>query len=238
MFLKKSRFKSRMLTALIVVLILSSLTLPTYAANRAYVFSFSDIHYTYRTVDVPERILPYMWSMNYDAGEYLNNSVASAYSVISNCKAFVFLGDGVPGWVKFINSSGVFSDLYATKSNLDSTERALSNLSAGALTGTRTVIFLATFTGRTHETYGNLVDMAVSKGAQTSIGWISSVDSTNEGADWIESFFKYSAEGDAVNIALSLADLEMRTLLPNDLYNKVNNRHTSGSLNTYLRIST
>lgn len=237
MFTKRSRVKKKVMSLGIAVLLLISLTLPAAAANLGYVFSFSHSNYWYPTQNVPERILPYMWSMGYDAGEYTNNSVASAYNVLPNSKAFVFIGDGAPGILAFMNSSGSYSYLYGNSSNPGTNHRSISNLASNSLNGVRTVIFMATFTGRDNTNYGNLVDMAVAKGAQTAIGWKSSVDPTDGGADWLEAFFMYCNEGDTIQVAAISADNDMYGELDSTQYAEVRDRYVGGSLNTYLKLN-
>lgn len=233
----KNRFKLRVMSLGIAVLLFISLALPTSAANLGYVFSFSHSNYDYLTHNVPERILPYFWSMGYNAGEYTNNSVASAYRVLPNSKAFVFIGDAAPGILAFMNSSGEYSFMYGTHPNLDPDDRALSNLASNSLANVRCVILMATFTGRDNSTYGNLVDYMYSKGAKAVIGWDCSIDPRQGGADWLEAFFMYSDQGYSMNLAAGYADSLMRDNLDSTQYDEVIDRYTRGALNMYLEIT-
>ena len=89
--------------ALIIVFLFSLVSVSSLAASgKAYIFT---INWTGTgaidtTAAGSEEVLRHLWNMGYDAGEYLNNSAADAYSVMANAKILVISSHGNPGKIR------------------------------------------------------------------------------------------------------------------------------------------
>ncbi len=149
--------------------------------------------------------LPYLWSVGFDAGEYLHNNASVVYSSIPSSDITVLRGHGYEyGGIYFLyDSNGNQSSLYANNS---SSTVALSNYTSSQLSQVKLIMFVACSTGITNSTYGNLVDVARNKGAFAAVGWKETIytTSTNE---WVGKFFQYSSNGINAENAMNRADL-------------------------------
>lgn len=138
--------------------------------------------------------LPYLWEMGYDAGEYENNDAATIYNTLPKTDIFTIVNHAGPGVIQ-INPSAEYQDLYA-KSNADmaANDRALSNYANGALDDVKLIIFAGCETGVTDSSYGNLVDMAVDKGAFCCIGFKNKIP-VGDTHEWVARFYEFCAQG-------------------------------------------
>jgi hypothetical protein len=62
---------------------------------------------------------------------------------------------------------------------------------------------------------GNLVDVALSKGAYNAIGW-TEIQWTDESAEWMETFFTAASQGLTLEAAMVRADNKVRNLYGNN----------------------
>ena len=81
--MKKKIFKMLSFLISFVVLLECGSTASFAASGKAYIFTFDTYDLNSREAGGQES-LGYLWNMGYDAGEYLNNSAADAYSVMAN----------------------------------------------------------------------------------------------------------------------------------------------------------
>lgn len=170
--------------------------------------------------------------MGYDAGEYLNNDAAAAYSVMSASKIYIVASHGIPGRLKFGTNSNA-SYIYAN-STVTGNNRSISNLSSNALSNTRLIMYITCESGQTSSSYGNLVTSTHSKGAQCTVGWYGSMynDSAN---DWIRLFFEKADEDhDVIWECFNHADYWVEDIYGSEDAEILINRHERGNINQYL----
>lgn len=194
-----------------------------YGLNGSYhakVFSFR-----YHVVDENNQIidsvdstptdatLSNIWNMGFDGQAYYNNSVIPAYNELPNTNIFLVTNHAGPGRIQFFNSTLVAEAYPGMPSNY----RALSSYASGALSQVDLLIFLGCETGIENLTYGNLVDVALEKGAFCCIGWASPIN-RDDAHQWINLFFDYCDQGGTVYTALKNANQYMIEFGANDLY--------------------
>ncbi len=156
--------------------------------------------------------LPYIWDMGYGGQEYLNNTVGPAYDAFPSSWIFVVRNHGGNGRIRFDGSSTNITRLFAKNySGISSSNRSIESYSSNALSGVRLAIFLGCETGGTHSTYGNLVDMALNKGAAVALGWNKTIK-TGDGNKWTEVFFEECTNGYCIEQTL----FETRLALQNE----------------------
>ena len=144
--------------------------------------------------------------MGWTAGEYENNSANAAYTVLPTTDIFVSHNHGIPGRQLFNKADGTNTYLYGSKTIASGeVNRALSNYSSGQLSEVDLIMFVGCNMGVTSSTYGNMVDIALSKGAYCSVGWLNTTydDVMN---CWVGAFFDKCREGVTVADAMTFAD--------------------------------
>lgn len=112
----------------------------------------------------------------------------------------ILYGHGAPGFMECNQS------LFVANSGNTRTGQSygLSECSAGSLSELELIVFAGCHTGVTDAGYGNLVDMARSKGAQIAIGWTDKI--YEEYADSYFETFTAALTGQSVAAALAEAD--------------------------------
>jgi len=150
--------------------------------------------------------LPHLWNMNYDAGEYLNNSVTPAYSVFPNSSVFVVNGHGEPGKVLFTPPSGNITTLYAkNNSDMTSSDKAINAYNYKALDNVDLAIYTGCECGITDPTYGNVVSETIKQGVLVCISWKLPIY-TDDGNTWLKYFFTNCYPMRSVESAANAAD--------------------------------
>lgn len=88
--------------------------------------------------------------------------------------------------------------------NMDTANFALSDFSATGLSELQLFIFSGCETGKSHNTYGNLVDMALSRKARLALGFTQTTFSPH--SSYYMNYFTQSLRGRSVQGALDNAD--------------------------------
>ena len=143
--------------------------------------------------------------MGFGGQAYLNNTVIPAYNELPNTNVFLVTNHADKGLMTFFNSV-LLAEAY---SGMPSNFRALSSYPNNALSRVDLLIFLGCKSGVTSDTFGNLVDTALEKGAYCCIGWKQDIYKA-DAHQWINLFFDYCDEGNTVYTALNNANLYMR----------------------------
>lgn len=184
-----------------------SSTLPSY---------FSNMYFDMRNDAIQS--LPWLWKMNYDAGEYLNNSVDPLRSVASNASILTLSTHGDPGVAVCPDPHSVYAPRYTYltgdyQSNSPSYMRGVGNLN---LQKAKLVLFASCNSAYTSSTYGNLVSDAYNDaGASCAMGWMSEIPFQMT-SDWIEYFFQACYFNKAtINSAAATATQRVRNEHPN-----------------------
>ena len=146
-----------------------------------------------------------LWSMGYDANNYLNNSANALYSTLTNSRILMIHSEARNGYMVLPCSTGSTYFYGYNYSGIESYSRALGTLATNSMNNMALAIFLGTDTAIQNNTYGNLVDMALVKGASCAIGWYGTVD-PGYGTEWAESFFEYLSQGRSVERAIGFAE--------------------------------
>ncbi len=136
--------------------------------------------------------LPWLWKMNYDAGEYLNNSVDPIVESFPRAKILTVSTHGSPGKLQCPDNHTVhaprFTYLVGSRNvNSSAHQKAISEQSV--FTNNRLTIYIACNFGETDDIYGNLVSATSAKSGNCAIGWTDNVPQALA-ADWVEYFFQ------------------------------------------------
>ncbi|MGN0172622.1 MAG: hypothetical protein ACI39E_07545 [Acutalibacteraceae bacterium] len=136
--------------------------------------------------------LPWLWLMNYDAGEYLNNSVDPIVDSFPRAKILTICTHGSPGRITcpdtHTNQAPRFTYLVGSRNaNSSAYQKAISEQSA--FTNNLLTIYIACNSGKTDSVYGNLVSATSAKSGNCAIGWTDNVPQALA-ADWVEYFFQ------------------------------------------------
>lgn len=137
--------------------------------------------------------LPWLWRMNYDAGEYLNNSVEALVSALPEASVAVISTHGSPGRV------------FCPDVNMEYAPR-MTALTAKAYGGSecfsrsiewirkdfqaKLIIFASCESACYDEHYGNLAQAAFERGAQATLGWGNPIPEGEITSHWLEYFFE------------------------------------------------
>ena len=168
--------------------------------------------------------LSHIWSMGYGGQEFLNNSVGPAYNVLPSTRIFVAYNHGTEGGMSFHNNTWLWGNSYT---GMPSSDRAISSYASNALSEVRLAIFAGCRTGVTSNPEGNLVGMALNKGATCSIGW--SVTLWNDGIEaWVPQFFNACKSNKSIANALDTADYWIQQNM-NQRYTELRNRYIGSS---------
>ena len=126
--------------------------------------------------------------MGYNAGEYENNDAASIYNTLPKTDIVTIVNHADAGIMQINPSSGKQYLFAKATAALSSSDRALSNYASEALSDTKLIIFAGCKSGLTSSVLGNLVDMAVDKGAFCCIGFEETIFDTDL-YGWLEQFY-------------------------------------------------
>ena len=173
-----------------------------YALQNAKLFTFNTTN-DYRPTATFST--PHLWSMGYTVVEYLNNSASAAYGALPTSDICVYRHHSSEGAFRFDQSDGTQTYIYANRQlSSNSPNRSLSALSASALSYVDLVMFIGCESGL-GDSSNNLVDVAISKGVHSAVGWkqIIYTDTMNY---WTGEFFKACATGMSVGDAMEAAD--------------------------------
>ena len=102
------------------------------------------------------------------------------------------------------NAPTSLTHLYAKNTALiPATEKEIDSYSSSALSDVKCALLIGCLTGGTSDSYGNLVDKTLSKGAFTAIGFNNSI-SLDDAELWTEKLFYYCESGYSVGQARAL----------------------------------
>ena len=155
-----------------------------YGGANLYGFNFSDIS----TVNQISNVATHLENIGYTTWENIDYPASSAYSMLPYGWVYLSSSHANAGFTVFRNN-GSDSFLFADYSGTlyDNFEK-LSSLSYNALSPKRLVIYAGCYTGATSDSYGNLVEMTLSKGAHACFGSYNSVI-TADMSNWLSEFF-------------------------------------------------
>ncbi len=185
--------------------------------GRGYIFTydsatmsswFHDVAgYVLDTRDDASLTLPYLWGMNYDAGEYLNNSVDPLCSSLSKASILTISSHGNKGRIVCPDPHSVYAPrittLSATKSNsatgigTTTYTRSLNAVSSN-LSNIKMVVLDCCYSGATDDYHGNLIEVFEDKGVGSAVGWTGTIPAkdvygdnhTDYTAKWLSYFFQ------------------------------------------------
>lgn len=176
-----------------------------YNIGVGYIFTFNCTNID--TTGTATEVLPHLWYLGYDAGEYRNNSAASGITALKKSNIFIVDNHGNAGRIRFDTSSTNLTRLYATNSSLNGgSDRAImQNVSGNGLSNVDLVLYMGCLTGNTDPVYGNLVDATLSKGARCVYGW-TEVTNVHDGTGWTNELFVGFTQGNNAYTSSMLAD--------------------------------
>ena len=217
---------------LAILIILQVTTISVLAASgKGYIFTYTWDNLNTRQAG-STTVLRHLWNMGYDAGEYLNNGAASAYSVLPKSAIYVIDSHGAAGLIQLgtdDNVSFIGANIYSGGNN-----RSISDLSANALSNTKLVLYAGCETGLTSSSYGNLVTRTHAKGAQCVVGWNGTIH-CGPTVDWIRLLFeKASDEQEVLWECFNHADYWVQDIWGTTYKNALNNRNEAGNITQYL----
>ncbi len=179
------------------------LRIKNYALGNANLFAYEGCT-TLDTTPYAEESLPYFYQYGYGGNWYLNNTVGPAYNVLPSSRVFIANNHASPGLFQFDGSNTNHTYLYANQiSGMSTSDRSLSNI--GNLSNVALIIFSGCKSGLSHSVRGNLVNMAISKGAQCAIGWTDDMYTSFSNA-WIIQFVYNSGLDKNITNASTAAD--------------------------------
>lgn len=137
--------------------------------------------------------LPWLWDMNYDAGEYLNNSVDAIYSAMPNASILTLSSHGDAGFVHCPDANSEYAPRYTRLTGkyygfCPEYSKALER--QADLSRTKLMIFASCNSGLYDSNYGNLLDEAVNRGAGAALGWKNEIPMELMPSHWLEYFFR------------------------------------------------
>lgn len=171
----------------------------TVDSNNNWIAEFSGISPTNTRQDATN-IMSSLWSMGYTATEYENNSANAAASVYSTSDIIVVSTHGGPGKIGYNNSV-----LYANYNHPSYTTDRSIYANAGDASELDLVIYSTCESGAPSSTYGNLVDVTLSKGAYACLGWKGEIG-VDPSTDWLDKLFDELATGRTLERAMEIAD--------------------------------
>lgn len=161
-----------------------------------------------------EYSLPWLWKMNYDTGEYLNNSVDPIYSVMANASIMTISSHGGSGFVRCPDNHTQWAprDTRLTGKYYSGCPYYSRSISSHPyMNNMKLIIFVSCNSGYTDDNYGNLCNAAVSRGADTAMGWMSVIPANTTTSKWLEYFFQACYFNKAtVNAAAATATQRLR----------------------------
>jgi len=240
--MKKKIFKMLSFLISFVVLLECGSTASFAASGKAYIFTFDTYDLNSREAGGQES-LGYLWNMGYDAGEYLNNSAADAYSVMANAKILVISSHGNPGKIRmgtYENRSFLCGDSWGLY--YGGGDRQIYGLTRGALSRVRLVMYVACYTGTTpapvadssqatgYRYPANLCSATYGHGgAQCVIGWKGEIPSASCD-QWVINLFKFSdANHYTLAKAIEYADFWYKFVYGTENYERMANRFLKGN---------
>ena len=226
-------FKKAVCLLLTGIFILQAVVFTVLADNDRIGYIFT---YTWSDADTTASgsttVLRHLWNMGYDAGTYLNNGAASVYSVLPIGQIVVITTHGGPGYVQ-LGTEANTSYLYA-RTSVTGNNRSLSNLTAGSLSGTKLVMYVACKSGCTNGGGNNLVDMTYDKGARCSVGWTEEIRA-DIACEWVRLFFeKADQEEDVIWECFNHADYWTEYIYGDNVAYTLQCRLECGNISQYL----
>lgn len=141
---------------------------------------------------------------DYSANYYLRQNATTIYNGLPNTGVVFLLGHANKGIM--VAGSGTY--LVAGDYNVQNSV-SINNYGSTALSNNNLIVFGGCNTGLNHQTAGNLVNRALSKGAHCCIGWKGEV-LQRQLNDWLTTFSLYLSSGYNVAEAMTETDLMMR----------------------------
>lgn len=176
---------------------------------------FSNMYFDMRNDAIQS--LPWLWKMNYDAGEYLNNSIDPLRSVASNASILTISTHGAPGLAICPDPHSIYAPRYTyLTGDFRSNDPYMRGIGSSNLRKAKLVIFASCDSAYTSSTYGNLVNDAYNHGgANCAMGWMAEIPMQMT-SDWMEYFFQACYFNKAtINSAAATATQRVRNEHPN-----------------------
>lgn len=170
------------------------------------------------TIPTVTNSAPYISAMGFNLDDRPNRLAPEAYDALPTSDIFVIRNHANAGLIRLDNGPDASNRtrIYANyNSNMSSDDRAVSTYSSTQLSEVEFVGFTGCYTGITHETYGNLVDIALSKGAKCAIGWTDAII-TRDANRWYGQLFNYCSQGYNLKVAIALTNSWIRNNEPSD----------------------
>ena len=161
---------------------------------------------TNNTYPTQAAALPYLNLMGFTTKCFLNSTATVAFNTMPTADIMTVRSHGGAGLIQIDKSASYSSYIYGLSfPSMESGCKAISDYSYGELTNTKLVIYSACEAGKTSQTYGNLVDETLNKGAFCCIGWVQ-ITRTADGNKWVPKFLEYCSLGHNVGNARRLAN--------------------------------
>ena len=175
---------------------------------------FSNMYFDMRNDAIQS--LPWLWKMNYDAGEYLNNRIDPLRSVASNATILTLSTHGDRGIAICPDPHSIYPPRYTyLTGNNRRNDPYMRGISNSNLQKAKLVIFASCNSAYEDRTYGNLVSKAYTAGATCAMGWMSEIPMQMT-SDWMEYFFQTCYSSNAtINNAAAVATQRLRNEFPN-----------------------
>ena len=164
----------------VVILAVSSFSSSAAYTGKVYMFTYDSgrlpghqdfAEFRINTRRDAEFSLPWLWDMNYDAGEYLNNSVDAVHHVLPNASVVTIGSHGAPGLVLCADASTPRMTMLTGTEYLLSEHYAKSFDRQWPLTATKLIIF------------------ASCQSADAALGWKDSIPVGELTSRWQQYFF-------------------------------------------------
>lgn len=182
----------------VVILAVSSFSSSAAYTGKVYMFTYDSgrlpghqdfAEFRINTRRDAEFSLPWLWDMNYDAGEYLNNSVDAVHHVLPNASVVTIGSHGLPGRIYCADASTPRMTMLVGTEYLRPEYHAKSFDRQWPLTATKLIIFASCQSALTDEHYGNLLNEAVTRGADAALGWNGNIPVGELTSRWQQYFF-------------------------------------------------
>lgn len=131
-------------------------------------------------------------SLGYDSTLMFDAEPQDAYACLPGSTIFYFTGHGSSGYIKF--ADGYFLGAKRGNGGYYWAPCYISDLHDGSLSGTKLIVLNSCSGATGNESTGNMLDMLVSKGAGTAIGFRHDIGES-QGNYWGKMFFKHMSRG-------------------------------------------
>lgn len=242
------RVKNIFLCLFSIIVLLEFIVIPSSAASgKVYIFTFSTNDINTRAAG-NNTVLNHLWNMGYNAGEYLNNSAADAYNILTDSGITVIVSHAQPGAIR-LGMPGNYSMLRGDNQDKDvslTKDRFIYNLSRKSLENSKIIIYVGCNTGITPDPVAdssqitgyrypaNLVAQTHIKGSKCTVGWNKNIYS-DSACDWVRLFFeKCDQAHEEIWECFNHADYWVKDIYGNDDWQRLNDRYEKGDIHQRL----